>query len=126
REKRASSPQPSPPEEERERISQTRSKEKRKLKDSHFVFHPLVAVSIMVYGATDLARADGNPAPARPAQTKSQLTASRAQPGLVNDWLRGQSSSFTAWDFGGQFRARYAHPEYLGPVDFSASGGHSS
>ncbi len=88
--------------------------------------HQLIVAGIVVYGAPDLARADHDPPAAKPAQTNSQLTASDVQPGLVNDWLRSQSSSFSAWDLGGQFRARYEHAEYLGPVDFSATGGHSS
>ncbi|HAM73711.1 MAG TPA: hypothetical protein DCM86_18915 [Verrucomicrobiales bacterium] len=29
--------------------------------------------------------------------------------GLVNDWLRDRSKEFTAWDIGGQFRARFEH-----------------
>src|SRR6266700_6675385 len=88
--------------------------------------HRLIVVCVVVYGATDLTRSDENSPAAKPAQTKSQLTASDVQPGLVNDWLRSQSSSFSAWDVGGQFRARYEHSEYLGPVDFSATGGNSS
>jgi hypothetical protein len=77
----------------------------------------------VVYGVKDLARADDSAPAAKPAQTKAQLTASDAQPGLVNDWLRSQSSSFSAWDLGGQFRARYENVERLGGAgDFSASG----
>src|SRR6266404_4666362 len=88
--------------------------------------HQLIVAGMVVYGAApDLARADDMPA-AKPAETKSQLTVSDVQPGVANDWLRSQSSSFSAWDLGGQFRARYEHAEYLGPVDFSATGGHSS
>src|ERR1051326_5760625 len=34
-------------------------------------------------------------------------TASAMPPGLVNEWLRDQSSIFNPWDLGGQFRARY-------------------
>ena len=105
-----------------------RRKQERKHNDSKFksVSHPLLAASIIVYAGTNLTRADDNPPAAKPAETKSQLTASDDQPGLVNDWLRSQSSSFSAWDLGGQFRARYEHAEYLGTVDFSATGGHSS
>src|SRR6266446_4329624 len=84
--------------------------------------HQLIVAGIVVYGAPDLARADHDPPAAKPAQTNSQLTASDVQPGLVNDWLRSQSSSFSAWDLGGQFRARYEHIEHLGgAADFSAS-----
>src|SRR5947209_19853126 len=88
--------------------------------------HQLMLACMVVFAAPGLARADDNPPAAQPAQTKSQLAASDLRPGLLNDWLRSQSSSFSTWDFGGQFRARYEHHEYLGPVDFSATGGHSS
>jgi len=80
----------------------------------------------MAHAAMNLAQADDNPPPAEPAKSNSTVHASNIQPGLVNDWLRSQSSSFHAWDLGGQFRARYEHAEYLGPMDFSATGGHSS
>ena len=60
------------------------------------------------------------------AQSDSTVYAADAQSGLANDWLRSQSSLFSAWDVGGQFRARYEHAEYLGTVAFSATGGHSS
>src|SRR6267378_5165444 len=88
--------------------------------------HQLIMAGIVAFGAAYLARGEDNTLTAKPAQTKSQLTASDAQPGLANDWLRSQSSLFSAWDLGGQFRARYEHAEYLGTVDFSATGGHSS
>jgi hypothetical protein len=81
---------------------------------------------MVAFAAVSLAEAEDNPPPTKSVQANSQLHASGVQPGLVNDWLRSQSSSFNAWDFGGQFRARYEHAEYLGPVDFSATGGHSS
>src|SRR5438445_9165679 len=87
--------------------------------------HQLIVAGMVVFGAPSLARADESPPAARPAQSKSQLTAPDGQSGLVNDWLRSQSSLFSAWDLGGQFRARYEHHEYLGAVDFSATGGHS-
>src|SRR6266403_1684645 len=116
REERASSPKPSPPKEEREKISQTRFKEGRKLNDLKLksVPHPLLAASIMAYAAVNrVLAADGEPPHSESAQTKSQLTAPDAQPGLANDWLRGQFNSFSNWDLGGQFRARYEHAEYL-------------
>ncbi len=86
----------------------------------------LLVAAIMAHAAMNLAQADDNPPPAEPAKSNSTVHASNIQPGLVNDWLRSQSSSFHAWDLGGQFRARYEHAEYLGPMDFSATGGHSS
>jgi len=88
--------------------------------------HPLIAAFMVVYVPIGLAQAEDSPPAVQPAQIKSQPAASDVRSGLVNDWLRSQSSSFSAWDFGGQFRARYEHHEYLGPVDFSATGGHSS
>ena len=91
-----------------------------------YASHGLLVASIMVHGAISLAQADGTPPSAEPAKSDSTVHVSNVQSGIVNDWLRSQSSSFAAWDFGGQFRARYEHPEYLGPVDFSATGGHSS
>src|SRR5258706_1870860 len=100
--------------------------------------HQLIAAGIVVCGAPDLARAEDNPPAAKSPQTNSQPHALDAQPafedgaaparqgaGLVNGWLRSESSAFTDWDLGGQFRARYEHHEYLGPVDFSATGGHT-
>src|SRR5438876_6550496 len=105
----------------------SRNKEERKFNESKLVSHPLLAVSIMVYAAVNrVLAAEGEPPPSESAQTKSQLTESDVQPGLANDWLRGQFNSFSNWDLGGQFRARYEHAEYLGTVDFSATGGHSS
>src|SRR5437667_4227840 len=91
-----------------------------------YASHRVLVASIMVHGAISLAQADDMPPPAEPAKSNPIVHVSNVQPGIVNDWLRNQSSSFNAWDFGGQFRARYEHPEYLGPVDFSATGGHSS
>jgi hypothetical protein len=49
--------------------------------------------------------------------------------GLVNDWLRGESDFFRAWDLGGQFRAREEHKENFaaagqpGAMDFRRIGG---
>ena len=88
--------------------------------------HNLIVTGIVVYSAPVLAQVDDNPPVPKPSPIQSHLTASDAQSGLVNDWLRSQSSLFSAWDVGGQFRARYEHAEYLGTVDFSATGGHSS
>src|SRR5712671_6379714 len=104
-----------------------RNKEERKFNESKLVSQPLLAASIMVCAAVNrVLAADGEPPHSESAQTKSQLTAPDAPPGLANDWLRGQFNSFSNWDLGGQFRARYEHAEYLGAVDFSATGGHSS
>ena len=89
------------------------------------VSHQLIVSCIVLYGVAGIARGEDKPPAAKPAQTDSQLKAD-GQSGMVNDWLRSQSSSFSAWDLGGQFRARYEHHEYLGPVDFSKTGGHTS
>jgi hypothetical protein len=49
--------------------------------------------------------------------------------GLVNDWLRGQSTNFSPWDLGGQFRARLEVKDYFdtpgqaGQVAFRKDGG---
>lgn len=48
-------------------------------------------------------------------------------PGLLNDWLREQSSGFSAWDIGGQVRARYEDKAYFAVpnrknVDFQHTG----
>src|SRR5438552_2922045 len=91
-----------------------------------YASHGLLVASIMVHGAISLARADDTPPPAEPAKSNSTVHMSNVQPGIANDWLRSQSGSFAAWDLGGQFRARYEHPEHLGPVDFSATGGFTS
>ena len=51
-------------------------------------------------------------------------SASAQTAGLANDWLRGQSTAFTNWDIGAQFRARFevrdhfAIPGVPGSVDF--------
>src|SRR6267143_6896060 len=85
-----------------------------------------VAARIIFFAAVSFARAEESAVTTAPAQSSPQRHAPDVQTGIVNDWLRSQSSSFDPWDFGGQFRARYEHAEYLGPVDFSATGGHSS
>lgn len=53
----------------------------------------VLAVSAAVYGQEKTVIAPGKSAP--------------ASPGLVNEWLRGESAAFNAWDIGGQFRARW-------------------
>jgi hypothetical protein len=47
--------------------------------------------------------------------------------GLLNDWLRGESTAFQPWDLGGQFRARFESKQYFavpneGAVDFQRTG----
>src|SRR5258708_14947880 len=66
-----------------------------------------------------------NPPLSQSAESDSTVYAAGAQPGIVNNWLRSESSVFDPWDFGGQFRARYEHLEYLGTVTFSTTGGQS-
>src|SRR5258706_8601643 len=89
-------------------------------------FSPKLIIScIVVCGAPGVAGADESPPAPNPGQTGSPSTASDAGPGIVNDWLRSQSSIFGLWDFGGQLRARFENSEYLAPVVFGATG-HSS
>src|SRR5579859_6412665 len=68
-------------------------------------------------------------APAADTSTNTPPAAATApSAGLMNDWLRQQSDSFNRWDFGGQFRARLEHKEYMaapgqaGSVDFRENG----
>ncbi len=67
------------------------------------------------------------------AQTTTAATAAAAPPapssaGLANDWLRQQSGTFSSWDIGGQFRARFEHREHSaipgspGAIDFRDHG----
>lgn len=50
------------------------------------------------------------------APTSATAATAKAAPsaGLVNDWLREQSSAFSAWDIGGEFRMRYDFKENAG------------
>lgn len=41
------------------------------------------------------------------APTQSAPITPAPNPGLLNEWLRDESSAFNAWDVGGQIRARY-------------------
>ena len=48
------------------------------------------------------------------AQTNSTTAVPPApSPGLLNDWLRQQSTGFDSWDIGGQVRARYEDKSYF-------------
>jgi hypothetical protein len=49
------------------------------------------------------------------AQSNAVVSSSSpdANAGLVNDWLRRQSTAFDAWDIGGQFRARFEDKSYF-------------
>ena len=61
--------------------------------------------------------------------TTTSTVATPASAGLVNDWLREQSSVFSPWDIGGQFRARLEVKDYIdtpgqaGQVAFRRTGG---
>ncbi len=60
------------------------------------------------------------------AQTNKPASAP-VSAGLMNDWLREQSSGFNAWNIGGQFRTRLDSKDYFavptaGQVDFSKNG----
>lgn len=63
--------------------------------------------------------------------TSNQNTMSAVAPpsaGVLNDWLRKESSAFDVWDIGGQVRARWDDKKYFaapgqpGAVDFSKKG----
>jgi hypothetical protein len=63
------------------------------------------------------------------AQTNSATTAvpPAPSPGLLDDWLRQQSTDFSSWDIGGQVRARYEDKAYfavpnLKKADFQHTG----
>jgi hypothetical protein len=50
-----------------------------------------------------------------------------ASTGLLNDWLRDQSTSFDSWDIGGQLRGRFEYKSYFAApnehvVDFQRTG----
>ncbi len=72
-------------------------------------------------------------ATAQETTNKAEATATpppKQSAGLVNDWLRKESSGFSAWDFGGQFRYRFEGKEnFAAPgttataVDFRKAGG---
>ena len=48
------------------------------------------------------------------AAEQSSATSKPASAGLVNDWLRSEIPAASAWDVGGQFRARYEVKENAG------------
>jgi hypothetical protein len=55
-------------------------------------------------------------APTLVAQTNTASTFTyppAPQPGLLNDWLREESSGFNPWDIGGQVRGRFEDKEYF-------------
>jgi hypothetical protein len=66
---------------------------------------------------------------ANAASPQNQSTTVAPGAGLLNDWLRQQSTLFDAWDLGGRIRAREEHKEYFftpgqpGQVDFRENGG---
>ena len=65
------------------------------------------------------------------AQEKAKAAAPATPPsaGLFNDYLRGQSDAFKAWDIGGQVRGRFESRQYYGSTaagDFRRIGGTSN
>lgn len=92
---------------------------------------------VMLGSAVAALSVAGGLAMAESATTNQTLTAaSAAAPtgggGLLNDWLREQSSAFDSLDLGGQFRARFVSQSYFavpggGPaaVDFRSNTPHS-
>lgn len=60
---------------------------------------------ILTSGAKAISQTNQPVVPSKPTATSQ---------GLVNDWLREQSSAFKPWNVGGQFRARYEVKENAG------------
>lgn len=76
--------------------------------------------------------AQEKPSSPKAIETSSSMPKfSTASPGLINQWLREQSPSASAWDLGGQIRTRLEHKEQFaatgvpGAVDFRDSGGNA-
>jgi Alginate export len=71
-------------------------------------------------------------APAQEKSADAAMTAPaqpppKASAGLLNDWLRQESSAFAPWDIGGQVRGRFEHKSYFAvpneaAVDFRQTG----
>jgi hypothetical protein len=66
------------------------------------------------------------PAVAAPSTNAVANSKPAASAGWLNDWLRGQSPEFKAWDVGGQVRLRYADSEGAVPGASSLTGVPSS
>ncbi|MDB6124684.1 MAG: hypothetical protein JWQ71_3677 [Pedosphaera sp.] len=91
------------------------------------------ALPLLLWGRTLAAQEK----PITPAPTANVSTPQLAplmvttSPGLLNDWLRDQSTVLQPWDLGGQLRARLEHKEYFatpsqpGAVDFRKTGGNA-
>jgi len=87
---------------------------------------PTLAASTLVLAITAAVYADEKPTNdvAKPPTTPPASISA----GLVNDWLREETSFFNPWDLGGQFRTRFEHKEHFaiagtpGTVDFRESG----
>lgn len=80
-------------------------------------------IRILVLGAAvatvtrhDCARAQNISTNAAAKPVTAKEPAKPASAGLVNDWLREQSPSFSPWDIGGQFRIRYEIKDNAGFV----------
>jgi hypothetical protein len=80
-------------------------------------------VSLALAAIMPVLAQDKSAAPVAASATPTPATST----GLLNDWLRGQSDDFKAWDLGGQIRLRYETKENMavagraGAVDFGAS-----
>ena len=59
---------------------------------------PAIAAALATLATASATAQTGTEAPKKPAAPSA---------GLLNDWLRGRSSAFDAWDIGGQLRVRY-------------------
>ena len=65
-----------------------------------------LSASLLTLALPAAAHAQAGPAAATPGTDTNAPSA-----GLANDWLRRQAPEFSAWDFGGQLRARWEHKE---------------
>ncbi|MBI3849832.1 MAG: alginate export family protein [Verrucomicrobia bacterium] len=87
---------------------------------------PTLAAGALVLALTAGVYADDKPTVDSIKQPTSPPA--QASAGLVNDWLREESSFFDPWDLGGQFRTRFEHKEHFaiggtpGSFDFRESG----
>src|SRR5258706_5426284 len=83
--------------------------------------HPLLAASVIVCAAINVARSNDSPLGTKSAQSNFQPSAFNIQPGFAEDWLPSRSSLFDAGNFGGQFRVRYEDTQEIGSIEFSAA-----
>lgn len=73
------------------------------------------AVASLALAASPAVLAQTQPA-TPPSSAKAAQKTAPASAGLVNDWLREQSPSWSSWDVGGQVRLRYEMFDGAGPM----------